>query len=314
MTLASSASSTPSATSAAPVEAPAHAASGWLNGLIGVVIFSGSLPATRLAVLDLPPLWLTVARASIAGLLALAALLLFKEKRPARAQLASLAIVAGGVVLGFPLLTALALQQVSAAHSIVWVALLPLCTAICGVWRGGERLRPAFWAFSLLGAALVLGFALWGAWQQGAAGSFVGDGLMLLAVAVCGLGYAEGAKLSRSLGGWQVISWALVLSLPVMLPLTLWLWPANLSAVRASAWGGLAYVSLCSMWLGFVFWYRGLAQGGIAAVGQLQLLQPLLGFALAAWLLGEAVSPAMLAVTVAVLACVVGVKRVAVSR
>ncbi|MEG2045929.1 MAG: DMT family transporter [Comamonas sp.] len=298
-------------THAAPPASPSHSTQGWLNGLIGVVIFSGSLPATRLAVLDLPPVWLTVARASIAGLLALAVLLLCKQKRPARTQLASLAIVALGVVLGFPLLTALALQQVSAAHSIVFVALLPLCTAVCGVWRGGERLRPAFWAFSLLGAALVLGFALWGAWQQGAAVSFVGDGLMLLAVAVCGLGYAEGAKLSRSLGGWQVISWALVLSLPVMLPLTLWLWPADLAAVRAPAWWGLAYVALCSMWLGFVFWYRGLAQGGIAAVGQLQLLQPLLGFGLAAWLLGEAVSPAMLAVTVAVIGCVAGAKRAA---
>ncbi|MDI9855983.1 DMT family transporter [Comamonas sp. 17RB] len=301
---------TPSA-QAASTSTPVHSSQGWLNGLIGVVIFSGSLPATRLAVLDLPPVWLTVARASIAGVLALAVLLWCRQPRPARSQMVSLAVVAVGVVLGFPLLTALALQHVPAAHSIVLVALLPLCTAVCGVWRGGERLRPAFWALSLLGAALVLGFALWAAWQQGGETSLVGDGLMLLAVAVCGLGYAEGAKLSRSLGGWQVISWALVLSLPVMLPLTLWLWPADLGAVRAPAWWGLAYVALFSMWLGFVFWYRGLAQGGIAAVGQLQLLQPLLGLALAAWLLGEAVSPAMLAVTVAVIACVAGAKRVA---
>ena len=300
-----------SSAQAASASTPVHSSQGWLNGLIGVVIFSGSLPATRLAVLDLPPVWLTVARASIAGLLALVVVLWCRQPRPARSQMASLAVVAGGVVLGFPLLTALALQHVPAAHSIVLVALLPLCTAVCGVWRGGERLRPAFWALSLLGAALVLGFALWAAWQQGGETSLVGDGLMLLAVAVCGLGYAEGAKLSRSLGGWQVISWALVLSLPVMLPLTLWLWPADLSAVRAPAWWGLAYVALFSMWLGFVFWYRGLAQGGIAAVGQLQLLQPLLGLALAAWLLGEAVSPAMLAVTVAVIACVAGAKRVA---
>jgi len=300
-----------SSAQAASASTPVHSSQGWLNGLIGVVIFSGSLPATRLAVLDLPPVWLTVARASMAGVLALAVLLWCRQQRPARSQMASLAIVAVGVVLGFPLLTALALQHVPAAHSIVLVALLPLCTAVCGVWRGGERLRPAFWALSLLGAALVLGFALWAAWQQGGETSLVGDGLMLLAVAVCGLGYAEGAKLSRSLGGWQVISWALVLSLPVMLPLTLWLWPADLSAVRFPAWWGLAYVALFSMWLGFVFWYRGLAQGGIAAVGQLQLLQPFLGLALAAWLLGEAVSPAMLAVTVAVIACVAGAKRVA---
>ncbi|WP_370680989.1 DMT family transporter [Comamonas sp. GB3 AK4-5] len=287
-----------------------RSARGWWDGAIGVLIFSGSLPATRLAVQDLPPLWLTVARASIAAVLALAVLLLFKQKRPVRAQLASLAVVAMGVVLGFPLLTALALQQVTAAHSIVWVALLPLCTAVCGVWRGGERLQPAFWVFSLLGAALVMGFAL----AQGGASSWQGDALMLLAVALCGLGYAEGARLSRSLGGWQVISWALVLSLPVMLPLTLWLWPGDLAKVRAPAWWSLAYVALCSMWLGFVFWYRGLVRGGIAAVGQLQLLQPLLGFALAAWLLGETVSPAMLAVTAAVLVCVVGARRTSASR
>lgn len=284
---------------------PAPLSGGWLNGLIGVVIFSGSLPATRLAVQDFPPLWLTVARASIAAALGLAVLMLFKQKRPARHQLASLAVVALGVVLGFPLLTALALQQVTAAHSIVWVALLPLCTAVCGVWRGNERLRPAFWAFSLLGAALVMGFAL----AQGGASSWQGDGLMLLAVVLCGLGYAEGARLSRDLGGWQVISWALLLSLPVMLPLTLWLWPADLAGVPAPAWWSLAYVSLFSMLIGFVFWYRGLAQGGIAAVGQLQLLQPLLGLGLAAWLLGEAVSPAMLGVTLGVLVCVAGARR-----
>ena len=280
-------------------------ASGWLNGFIGVLIFSGSLPATRLAVLEFDPVFLTVARAAIAGLLALCMLVLFKEKRPAKHQLMPLAIVAMGVVVGFPLLTALALQYVTSAHSIVFVGLLPLATAVFGVLRGGERPRPVFWFFSVLGSALVVGFAV----SQGLTASPTGDILMLLAILACGLGYAEGAKLSRTLGGWQVISWALLLSLPVMVPLTWFLAPASFSGITPSAWLSLAYVSIFSMLIGFVFWYRGLAQGGIAAVGQLQLLQPFFGLALAATLLHEHVSIGMLGVTVAVILCVAGARK-----
>jgi drug/metabolite transporter (DMT)-like permease len=281
--------------------------SGWINGFIGVVIFSGSLPATRLAVLEFDPVFLTVVRAAIAGVLALALLWLFRERRPARNQWLSLFIVAMGVVLGFPLLTALALQHVTSAHSIVFVGLLPLATAIFGVLRGGERPRPVFWIFSILGSALVVGFAL----SQGLTASPTGDLLMLAAIVACGLGYAEGAKLSRTLGGWQVICWALVLSLPLMALLSLWLAPASFSQVSLSAWLCLTYVSLFSMLIGFVFWYRGLAQGGIAAVGQLQLLQPFFGLALAATLLHEHVSIGMLAVTLGVILCVAGAKKFA---
>jgi drug/metabolite transporter (DMT)-like permease len=281
--------------------------SGWISGFIGVAIFSGSLPATRLAVLQFDPVFLTVARAAIAGLMAAALLMAFRQTRPARADLIPLAIVSLGVVVGFPLLTALALRHVTSAHSIVFIGLLPLATAIFGVLRGGERPKPVFWLFSLLGSAAVAGFAL----AQGLSASPAGDLLMLAAVLVCGLGYAEGGKLSRRLGGWQVISWALVLSLPAMLALALLTWPASLAAVEAPAWLSLAYVSLFSMLIGFVFWYRGLALGGIAAVGQLQLLQPLMGLALAAWLLGEPVTATMFATTLAVIACVFGAKRFA---
>lgn len=281
--------------------------SGWINGFIGVLIFSGSLPATRVAVLEFDPVFLTVARATIAGILALCILLLFKEKRPARKQLLPLLIVAMGVVVGFPLLTALALQYVTSAHSIVFIGVLPLATAAFGVVRGGERPRPAFWFFSVLGSLLVVGFAV----SQGLTASPTGDILMLLAVLACGLGYAEGAKLSRTLGGWQVISWALVLALPVMALLTLFLTPNTFSGISTPAWFSLGYVSLFSMLIGFVFWYRGLAQGGIAAVGQLQLLQPFFGLALAATLLHEQVSIGMLAVTVAVILCVAGARKFA---
>lgn len=286
---------------------PHPASSGWLNGFIGVLIFSGSLPATRVAVLEFDPVFLTVARATIAGVLALALLLLFKERRPARDHLLPLAVVAMGVVLGFPLLTALALQYVTSAHSIVFLGMLPLATAVFAVLRGGERPRPIFWLFSGLGSALVIGFAV----AQGLRASALGDMLMLLAILVCGLGYAEGARLSRTLGGWQVICWALVLALPVMAPLTLVLAPPSLAGLSTPAWLSLGYVSVFSMLIGFVFWYRGLAQGGIAAVGQLQLLQPFFGLALAATLLHEHVSIGMLGVTVAVILCVAGAKKYA---
>ncbi|SDS85390.1 EamA-like transporter family protein [Pseudomonas sp. Z003-0.4C(8344-21)] len=281
--------------------------SGWINGFIGVLIFSGSLPATRLAVLEFDPVFLTVLRAAIAGVLAVVLLGLFRQARPACNQWLSLLIVALGVVLGFPLLTALALQHVTSAHSIVFVGLLPLATAIFGVLRGGERPRPVFWLFSILGSALVVGFAL----SQGLTASPTGDLLMLAAILACGLGYAEGAKLSRSLGGWQVICWALVLSLPLMAIASLWLAPASFATISLPAWLSLGYVSLFSMLIGFVFWYRGLAQGGIAAVGQLQLLQPFFGLALAATLLHEQVSLGMLAVTLGVILCVAGAKKFA---
>ncbi len=278
---------------------------GWVHGLLGVVIFSASLPATRVAVADLSPLFLTSGRAVVAASLGAAILAVLRPTRPERADLAALALVATGVVVGFPLLTALALQHISASRSIVFIGLLPLATALFGVWRGGERPRPMFWFFSSLGAAAVAGFAL----MDGGAGSFRGDLLMIVAVLLCGLGDAEGATLARRLGGWQVISWALLLSMPLMVALALATLPSSWSAVSGSAWLGFAYVSVFSMLVGFIFWYRGLALGGIAGVGQLQLLQPFLGLGLSAMLLGEAVPWTMVATTGLVVLCVAGAKR-----
>jgi drug/metabolite transporter (DMT)-like permease len=301
---------------------------GWTSGFVGVLIFSGSLPATRVAVAAFDPLFLTAARAAIAGLIGGAMLLLlhahfgwnpvslrrlsggkaFFRRVPAlpgRGELLSLLVVALGVVVGFPLLTALALRSITSAHAIVFVGLLPLATAGFGVLRGGERPKPVFWLFSVAGSAAVAGFAL----VRAGGGAGTGDALMLAAILVCGLGYAEGARLSRRRSGWQVISWALVIALPLMLPLALALEPPAWSSVGWPALSALAYVSLFSMLIGFVFWYRGLALGGIAAVGQLQLLQPFLGLALAALLLHEPVGWATWAVAAAVVACVFGAKR-----
>ena len=280
---------------------------GWGSGLLGILIFSASLPATRVAVAGFAPLFLTAARAAIAGLLGAGLLLALRAPRPLRRDLGPLAIVGLGVVIGFPLLTALALRHVTAAHSIVFLGLLPLATALFGVVRGNERPRPAFWLFSGIGSLAVAGFALW----QGGAGSLAGDLLMLAAILLCGLGYAEGATLSRRLGGWQVISWALVLSLPVMAVIALASLPSSWSGIGLPAWIGLAYVSVFSMLVGFVFWYRGLALGGIAGVGQLQLLQPFFGLALAGLLLHEPVAWSMLAAAGLVVLCVAGAKRFA---
>jgi len=285
----------------------AHISSGWLNGFIAVLIFSGSMPATRLAVMDMSPIFVTVARATIAALLALGVLIAFREKRPSSKHLISLVIVALGVVIGFPLLSALALQHITSAHSLVFLGLLPMVTAAFAVLRGGERPKPIFWLFSIVGSFLVIGYAIY----QGINAAPIGDILMLLAIVLCGLGYAEGAKLSKTLGGWQVISWALVLSLPLMLPLMFIYQPVSFAEVSTAAWMSLAYISLFSMFIGFIFWYRGLAQGGTAAVGQLQLLQPFFGLALATTLLHEKVSMGMLVITMGVILCVAGSKKFA---
>lgn len=279
----------------------------WVSGLLGVVIFSGSLPATRVAVGEFPPVFLTSARAVIAALLGAACLVLLRQARPSRGDLRSLVVIALGVVVGFPLLTAFALRHVTAAHTIVFIGLLPLTTAVFGVLRGGERPKRMFWAFSGAGAAVVAGFAL----ADAEGGALTGDLLMVGAILACALGYAEGAVLSRRLGGWQVISWALLVALPLMVMVTLMTLPSTWSSISGPAWLGLAYVSIFSMLVGFIFWYRGLALGGIAGVAQLQLLQPFLGLVLAGVLLHEPVPWTMIAATGFVVLCVAGAKRFA---
>jgi drug/metabolite transporter (DMT)-like permease len=281
---------------------------GLVNGTLGMLIFSASLPATRVAVLEFDPLFLTLARASIAALCAGLWLAWARARVPPPGDLARLVVVALGVVVGFPLLTAIALQHVTAVRGMVFIGLLPLTTALFGVLRGGERPRPAYWLFSALGAALVGGFAIL---SGGGEGALAGDLLMLAAVLVCGLGYAEGAVLSRRLGGVQVISWALIVALPVMLPLAVILRPDSVAGIAAAGWIGLGYVSLFSMFVGFVFWYRGLALGGIALVSQVQLLQPFCGMALAAAVLGETLDWPVLVVAAGVAGCVAAARRFA---
>ena len=277
-------------------------------GLIGVVIFSGSLPATRAAVTGFEPVFLTAARALLATVGAILALALFPSERPMRSELPSLFVVAAAVVVGYPLLSGIAMTEITSARGLLFTGLLPLSTASWAMVRGGERPHPAFWLFAIAGSGLLATYALL---NGGAEGALTADSLMLVAIVVCGLGYAEGAVLSRRLGGWQVICWALVIAAPIMLAVAAFTWPAGWPSFSSSAWLGLAYIALFSMLIGFFFWYRALAIGGSSRVGQLQLLQPLIGMGLSAALLQERVAWPLVATAVGVLGCVAGARRAA---
>ncbi|MGI8533723.1 MAG: DMT family transporter [Candidatus Limnocylindrales bacterium] len=263
-----------------------------LLGLVGVLAFSLSLPATRAAVADLDSTVVGLGRALVAAALAAGVLIIRRDRPPTVAQLRSLIVVAGGVVIGFPLLTSAALVSVPSAHGAVVVGLLPLSTAIAAVFRGGERPSLAFWMASLVGVAVVIALGI----TIGGGTLHLADLLLLGAVVAGGIGYAEGGRLAREMGGWRVVSWALIVAAPVLLV------PVVLAAARAgleaspSAWVGFAYISVVSMYLGFFAWYRALAEGGIARVGQLQLAQPVLTLVWSALLLGESIGlPTMLA-------------------
>jgi drug/metabolite transporter (DMT)-like permease len=273
---------------------------GMVHGAIGMAIFAGSLPATRAAVIGLDPFAVTAGRAVVAGILAVLLLAVTRQKLPTGRDCVALVVVAGGVVLGFPLLTALALQSIPAAHAIVFIGMLPLATSLFAVFRNDEKPRAAFWLWAVAGCAAVGLYAIWHA----GAGFAAPDFLMLGAVVACGLGYAEGSRLAKRLGSWQTICWALAISLPVSLPAMLAWWPHDLAAVPLPSWIGFVYVSIFSMFIGFFFWYRGLLQGGVARVSQIQLFQPFLGLALAALILGEHLSPDILLVAAAIGLCV----------
>lgn len=259
---------------------------GFLWGFVGVLAFSFTLPATRVAVADLGGTVVGLGRALVAALLAAGLLLVLRERPPERRYWGSLVIVAVGVVVGFPLLTAFALQHVPAVHGAVVVGLLPALTAVMAVLRGGERPPRAFWFAVFAGVVAVLIFAV----VQGAGQPQFADLLLLGAVASAAVGYAEGGRLARDLGGWRVICWALLISAPVLIvPVALAIVEQHGLHASPGAWLGFAYVSVISMFLGFFAWYRGLALGGIARVGQIQLVQPVMTMAWAALFLGEVI-------------------------
>ena len=274
----------------------------WL-GLLGVAIFAMTLPMTRLAVGDstqpqLAPTFVTAGRAAVAGLLALLFLLVRQASAPSPRQRPALVVSAFGTVLGFPLFLALALREVDAMHAAVVTGVLPLATAVVAALVLRQRPTAGFWACALLGCALVLGFAAW----QGGGRLVPADGWLLLAMLCAAIGYVAGAQAPTTMPAQQVISWVLVGSLPLTLPLAAWTWPAQ--PVALSAWLGFAYTAVFSMWLGFFAWYRGLALGGVVRVSQVQLLQPFLALLFAVPILGERLEPATVAFALAVMAVV----------
>jgi drug/metabolite transporter (DMT)-like permease len=284
--------------------APASVA-GFALGCVGIVGFSFSFPATKLALDGFDPWLVAFGRAAIAGFLAIAYLAAARAPRPTRAQWGRLAIVAGGVVVGFPLFTSLALVTSGSAHGAVVIAVLPAATALAAVARAGERPGPAFWLAATAGLAVVLAFVL-----HEASGAFTAaDAFLLVGTACCALGYAEGGALSRELGGARTISWALVLSLPLTIPVTMFAFATTAPDAHPTAVLGLAYIAAISMFLAFFAWYAGLARGGVARVGQVQLSQPLLTVLLSALVLGERLTPAMLLAGAGVLACVAATQR-----
>lgn len=263
-----------------------HILIGFLLGLGGVVIFGATLPMTRVALADLNPFFITFGRATLAGFLALALLLVLRRPWPLSSPktIRDLAIVGLCVVFGFPLLMALAMQSVPAAHGGVVLGLLPLSTAIAAMVFAGERPSPALFLASFAGAALVAIFTL----RNGAGGGFgLGDGLLVVSVVICGIGYAVSGRLARTMAGWEVVAFTLVLCLPVNLVCALLSGPAAPTEVSAPAWAAFLYVGTFSQFIGFFFWNAGLAMGGIARVGQTQLLQPFVTVGLAWPLNGE---------------------------
>jgi len=297
--------STESGASLSSEATPKRTTAGRLGGAmvmggIGVLFFSFTLPATHISVPVFGGVIVGLGRAMFAAILAAGVLLVRREPFPARHTWRGLFAVVLGVVIGFPLLSALALVGAPVAHSAVINGLLPAATAILAVIRTDERPSILFWLSCAAGTTAVIAFAL----LQGGGHLQMGDWLMVGAVAVGALGYAEGGRLAREMGGWRVICWALVLAAPFIVPPVVWLFAMRGVQGTPVAWAGLAYVSIFSSFLGFFAWYRGLALGGIARVSQIQLLQPILTIAWAALLLGEPLTPAIGVTAVFVAACV----------
>jgi drug/metabolite transporter (DMT)-like permease len=265
----------------------AEARQALLLGLLGVTIFGLTLPATRLAVADFDPLFVTLGRSLLAAALAAMTLLWVRPRPPDSRDWPRLAAFALFSIIGFPLLMAIAMQHAPAAHGAVVLAALPLFTAMGGALIAGERPSLGFWACGIAGTGSVVAYALLSG--QGSGDLGWADLLLAASAVSAAMAYALGGELASRIGGWEVICWALVFSSPaIAVLLGLFAWPPNWQA-HASAWAGFGYVSVFSMFLGFFAWNKGLALGGIAKVGQIQLLQPFVAIAAAALVLGEAV-------------------------
>lgn len=282
---------------------------GMMLGLLGVIAFSLTLPATRAAVEFLHPLFISSGRVVVAAILAGIYLLLGRHRRPTRDELKSLAAVALCVAAGFPILTAVAMQYVDASHGGVMLGILPLSTAAAGFAFAHERPSRRFWLMAMCGSAAVVTFSL----MKSGGAPHPADLALVGAVIITSMGYAIGARLTRTLGGLQVISWALVLIAPLMLAPAIITAP-DFAVVPTRAWVAFAYVAIISQFLGFLPWYKGLALGGVAKVGQTQLLQPFFTFAAASVLLGETIDLVTMVFALLVVAIVAAGRGAAVVR
>jgi drug/metabolite transporter (DMT)-like permease len=286
----------------------------WL-GFLGVFVFALTLPMTRLATgtADAPqlsPWFVTWGRAALAGGLSVIYLLLTRSPVPAREHRAPLALALLGNVIGYPLLLGWALREVTASHAAVITALLPLATAAMAAWLLHQRARLGFWLFAALGSALVAVYSLLRAHQQGHGfGLSHADLLLVGAVVAASMGYVAGAKVTPALGAERVISWVCVMALPLTVPGALLTWPEQ--PIALSAWLGLAYVGVFSMWAGFFAWFRGLALGGALRVSQMQLLQPFISIVAAVPLLGESLDAMTVGFALAVVTTVFMGRRMA---
>jgi drug/metabolite transporter (DMT)-like permease len=270
-------------------------------GLLGVLAFSFTVPFTRIAIGGLSPMFIGSGRAVVAAVLAVLALSATRQRWPSARQWVRLVVVAGGIVVGFPLLTSYALTTAPAGHAAVVVGVLPAATAVMAVLRGHERPAPSFWVFAALGAVAAVTF---GSVQNGGLGHLQWSDLLLFGAVLAGaVGYAEGGLLSRELGSWQTVSWALVVAAPVMAALTTLAVVQEPLDATPVQWLAFAYLGVVSMFLGFFAWYRGLAIGPMSQVSQVQLVQPVMTIAWAGLLLHEPIGWATIVGGLAVMAC-----------
>jgi drug/metabolite transporter (DMT)-like permease len=273
---------------------------GMILGFVGVAIFALTLPFTRIAVTELHPLFVSLGRTVVAAAVAAIILVATQQTRPTGAQLSQLIIVAAGVVFGFPSLSAFAMQTVPAAHGGVVLGALPLATAVMSTIFAKERPSRAFWFWSVAGSVTVIAFAM----RDGGFALHIGDFYLIAALIAAAMGYAAGGNLSRELGGWQVICWALVIALPLTIPGTFLFWPSDIAAVSNTTWLSFAYLALMSQLVGFFFWNKGLAIGGVARVGQVQLLQTFITLGAAAVINRESIGFLTIAFAILVGLCV----------
>jgi drug/metabolite transporter (DMT)-like permease len=277
---------------------------------LGVLIFSFTLPMVKLALPGFSPWTLTFGRAALAGLLAAILLKRARVKFPEKKLIGPLLITAGGIVIGWPILTTLALTETTSAHAAVITAGLPLATAVLAVFRLHEKVPKAFWAAALVGTFTLVIYAWLNGGQEGS--SLKADLFLVGAVVAAAIGYAEGAILSKVMPGWQVVSWCVVLTLPLTMPyflISLWL-GRDTHSITSVSFLAFLFTAFGSMYFGFFAWYRGLSELGVARGSQVQLVQSLLTLLWSALLLGEIVTGKTLVAASVVVVCVAITQKV----